>query len=101
MAVLFYLVSGLGVALIAWNDAIFSELLLFIVIFLWISAFSFLFSLNMYQAHKQLHQLSTQGYLTNIGNRRAFDAKVVEILALHKRSDLPVSLIYFDINHFK
>lgn len=39
--------------------------------------------------------------LTNIGNRKFFDEKVMELMEAHKRENKPFSLIIGDIDHFK
>ncbi|GAA0514909.1 diguanylate cyclase [Deinococcus depolymerans] len=49
----------------------------------------------------QLETLSQTDALTGIANRRAFDAQYAHALALHARSQLPVTLLMIDIDHFK
>lgn len=49
----------------------------------------------------QLELLSQTDALTGIANRRAFDAQYGHALALHARSQLPVTLLMIDIDHFK
>ncbi len=47
----------------------------------------------------QLH--SSTDFLTNLLNRRAFTERVAQQLAIARRSNWPVSLIMFDLDHFK
>ncbi len=50
---------------------------------------------------QQLALLATEDSLTGAGNRRAFDAKLNEILAAKPRNRQPVSLLALDLDHFK
>jgi|GEM_PF-1982370 len=49
----------------------------------------------------QLRALSLTDELTNVGNRRAFNAKLNEYVELSCRSKVPVSLMILDIDYFK
>ena len=65
------------------------------------NAFSFIFARNTRLQHEELALLATRDSLTGAGNRRLFDEKIRECVALRDRSDAPTSLILLDIDHFK
>jgi diguanylate cyclase (GGDEF)-like protein len=50
---------------------------------------------------RQLEELATRDPLTNLFNRRHFNAKLLEEINRSKRSKNPVSVVYLDIDHFK
>ncbi len=49
----------------------------------------------------ELEKLTITDALTNIGNRRFYNAKIEENISLAKRYKFPLSLIMIDIDHFK
>jgi diguanylate cyclase (GGDEF)-like protein len=49
----------------------------------------------------QLHALAAADGLTGVANRRAFDARLAEEIARATRSGSPLSLVLFDVDHFK
>jgi diguanylate cyclase (GGDEF)-like protein len=49
----------------------------------------------------QLAEASATDYLTGLLNRRAFDAELQHQIARAKRTDLPLALAIFDLDHFK
>jgi len=51
--------------------------------------------------HKAMERLASIDALTGLGNRRAFDARLIEGLELYRRSGTSVSLLLLDIDHFK
>lgn len=53
------------------------------------------------QANAQLAELAEHDGLTGILNRRAFDQRFEEILAQARRYGQPVSVVLFDVDHFK
>lgn len=53
------------------------------------------------QANAQLAELAEHDGLTGILNRRAFDHRLEAILAQARRYGQPVSLVLFDVDHFK
>ncbi len=53
------------------------------------------------QQADQLEQASLTDELTQVGNRRAFNNKIIEHVALSLRCNIPVSLMMLDIDHFK
>jgi len=53
------------------------------------------------ELQRQLEQLSLTDSLTNIGNRRAFDRKLVDAFEQARRYDRPLSLVLVDVDHFK
>lgn len=56
-------------------------------------------TINTYQ--KQLETLATKDPLTNLNNRRTFDAHFRTLASHHRRHNLPLSAIIFDIDDFK
>lgn len=52
-------------------------------------------------ANAQLAELAEHDGLTGILNRRAFDHRLEEILGQSRRYGRPVSLVLFDVDHFK
>jgi diguanylate cyclase (GGDEF)-like protein len=52
-------------------------------------------------ATKKLKQLTETDEMTNIGNRRAYDDKIIELLEEHKRYGTTFSYLMLDIDHFK
>jgi diguanylate cyclase (GGDEF)-like protein len=52
-------------------------------------------------ATKKLKQLTKTDKMTNIGNRRAYDDKIIELLEEHKRYGTTFSYLMLDIDHFK
>lgn len=53
------------------------------------------------QANQRLNELSRQDALTKIANRRHFDVVLQQEWKRLSRSQLPLSLIMFDVDHFK
>lgn len=53
------------------------------------------------RANQRLNELSRQDALTKIANRRHFDAVLRQEWKRMSRSQLPLSLIMFDVDHFK
>ena len=58
-------------------------------------------NLKLEEANRQLEHLSTRDPLTGLYNRRYFNTMMEEHLQLAKRSQVPFSLLMFDIDHFK
>ena len=56
---------------------------------------------SLSESNKNLEQLSTIDELTQIANRRQFDWTLTKELSRAKRTNLPLSLIMVDIDHFK
>ena len=52
-------------------------------------------------ANKRLHELAVTDALTGLANRRAFDERLQEQLALAKRHGTAVSMLLFDVDNFK
>ena len=50
---------------------------------------------------KRIHDMAIKDPLTGLFNRRYFNEKIEEELSRARRTHLPVSLIYLDIDHFK
>lgn len=50
---------------------------------------------------KRIHDMAIKDPLTALYNRRYFNEKMEEELSRSRRTHLPVSLIYMDIDHFK
>jgi diguanylate cyclase len=63
--------------------------------------FGYFFSKGVLQQHQQLSEMATKDPLTGVGNRRALDHKLIELLAAQARKTSPLSLILLDLDHFK
>lgn len=58
-------------------------------------------ALTMRRFDRRLEMLATTDELTGVANRRAFDERLTEALSRSHRSGTPLSLIIFDVDHFK
>jgi len=56
---------------------------------------------QLLRAHNQLEHISRHDALTGLHNRRALDARLLEIMSNCRRHDRPVALLMFDVDHFK
>jgi len=63
--------------------------------------FVYLFASRMHKHAKELSFLVRRDPLTGVGNRRALDEKLEELIALNKRTNQSTSLIILDVDHFK
>jgi diguanylate cyclase (GGDEF)-like protein len=50
---------------------------------------------------KRIHDMAIKDALTGLHNRRYFNEKLDEEMSRSRRTKLPVSLVYMDIDHFK
>lgn len=50
---------------------------------------------------KNIHDMAIKDALTGLFNRRFFNQKLEEEISRSRRTRMPVSLIYFDVDHFK
>lgn len=53
------------------------------------------------KANEELAQLAQEDGLTKVKNRRYIDEKLTEMISLHGRHQLPLSLILLDVDRFK
>ncbi len=51
--------------------------------------------------NQQLDELASHDFLTTLYNRRFFDRELSRLCAFHQRYQIPLSLAFFDIDHFK
>ncbi|MFC7207559.1 GGDEF domain-containing protein [Comamonas endophytica] len=58
-------------------------------------------TLELRYANQELERLASSDPLTGLLNRRGFDARLAQALALAQRSSLPMSVITIDVDHFK
>lgn len=58
-------------------------------------------NLQLEEANQKLETMSTTDSLTGLFNRRYFDTVLEDQFQLSKRSKRPISLLMFDIDHFK
>ncbi|WP_438862883.1 GGDEF domain-containing protein [Neptunicella sp.] len=65
------------------------------------TVFSFVFAAKTREQHNQLTALSVSDPLTGVGNRRALDEKLANIINLQERNTMPVCLILLDLDRFK
>ena len=77
------------------------ELYSFLVTVGLINGFSLMFALNEERSRKKLKELSIRDDLTNVGNRRAFSERMLEIINKNKRYGLNACLVCIDIDKFK
>lgn len=56
---------------------------------------------NLERANRELEQLSSHDALTDLFNRRIFDARLDEYWQLAHRKQQPLSLLIIDVDHFK
>lgn len=63
--------------------------------------FSYVFTTQMINKSDELSLLVRCDSLTGIGNRRALDEKIAELIAFNLRTGQAASLIFLDIDHFK
>lgn len=63
--------------------------------------FGYFFSKSVLEQHEQLSEMATKDSLTGVGNRRALDHKLIELLAAQARKPSELSLILLDLDHFK
>ncbi len=63
--------------------------------------FGYFFSQSVLEQHQQLSRMATKDALTGVGNRRALDQKMAELLATQNRKPYPLSVILLDLDHFK
>jgi diguanylate cyclase (GGDEF)-like protein len=58
-----------------------------------------IYTVNLFQ--RRLEEMATTDKLTGLANRQLFDAALAMAVARKKRDKAPLSLILFDIDHFK
>lgn len=63
--------------------------------------FAYIFANRMHKQSNKLASLVLTDPLTNIGNRRAFNEKINEVMATVKRSQNSMSIIIVDVDFFK
>ena len=73
----------------------------FLVTLILSNIFAYIFSSQMQKQHSELARLATIDSLTNINNRRLFDERIRESVAMRKRHHEISSLIVIDIDFFK
>lgn len=56
---------------------------------------------KLHLAQKQLKRQTYIDTLTSLGNRKAYNEKVEELLSLHRRYKTPFSILMYDIDDFK
>lgn len=65
------------------------------------NVFAFLFAKRMQRQQSQLTQLIRLDPLTGVGNRRALNDKLDDIIAINNRQQQLVSLLVLDVDYFK
>ncbi|EAS65935.1 diguanylate cyclase [Photobacterium angustum] len=58
-------------------------------------------SIQLQQANELLSQQVNEDGLTTLANRRYLDQKLSELVSLHGRNGLPLTIIMLDVDHFK
>ena len=77
------------------------QLYSFIATITLINVFSLLFALNEEKSKAKLQLLTVRDELSRIGNRRAFNEKVEDLINIRKRYGRLACLVYIDIDDFK
>lgn len=65
------------------------------------AAFAYAFSVINSRQQRQLVDLATKDPLTGVGNRRALETRLAEVIAISRRKASKASLVIIDIDHFK
>jgi diguanylate cyclase len=63
--------------------------------------FAYIFAALTSSHRRQLSLLVMKDALTGVGNRRAFEEKVIEVMAARRRTGQAASLLSLDLDHFK
>ena len=93
------LIAAMGLALSGQVDAL--SLVRYLVSMASVGVSAHLFATRVERQRLQLEALATQDALSGAGNRRALDALLASVQQLQGRYGSPVSLVMFDIDHFK
>lgn len=64
-------------------------------------AFAYAFSIVTNRQRQKLMHQATKDPLTGVGNRRAFENKLFDLVNRYKRSGTPASMLLIDLDHFK
>jgi GGDEF domain-containing protein len=72
-----------------------------VITLLLMGAFAYSFAAVSNRQREMLLRLATKDPLTGVGNRRALDTKLSEIVVSRRRNTAPASLILFDLDNFK
>jgi len=65
------------------------------------NVFAYVFSLSVREQHLKLSQMASKDPLTGVGNRRAMEEKLIELVLAQQRSATALSLIMLDLDQFK
>ena len=101
LAIFITLIVSVLIVLRLYGEVAIIQLATFVSTLLMTSFFGFFFSRNIEEKHKKLTELATKDSLTGVGNRRALDIKLQELVLSQKRKPSTVSLILLDIDNFK
>lgn len=77
------------------------EFFIIVISTLILNIFSFFTFRSIQYANDKLENIATTDALTQCLNRRALEIQISELINKHKRNPFPLSLIIFDIDHFK
>ncbi len=72
-----------------------------VITLLLMASFAYSFAAVSNRQREMLLRLVTKDPLTGVGNRRALESKLAEIVAAHARNPEPSSLILLDLDNFK
>ena len=90
---------GLLPPMLAANDPYTTALALITIVVTSLLAVAFSMITNRQRA--ELLKLATKDPLTGVGNRRALDAKLHDVVNTHQRTGAPASVLMLDLDHFK
>ncbi len=72
-----------------------------VITLLLMASFAYSFAAVSNRQREMLLRLATKDPLTGVGNRRALETKLAEIVAAHARNPEPCSVILLDLDNFK
>ena len=100
-AILLTVLVSILIVFILYDQLTWVELATISTTILMTSMFGFFYSKNIEEKHNKLTQLAIKDSLTGVGNRRALDAKLSELVTKQARRSSILSLIMIDIDNFK
>ena len=100
-AVLIAIVTSLIVLLIAAHQLSVVALTIICIALFATNLFVYLLSMEMDNRHQKLMALASKDFLTDIGNRRAFEETAELAIESYRQKQQPSCLVLFDLDNFK
>jgi diguanylate cyclase len=102
MAASLNVLVALALGALTWNELDSLSAAQFAISMLITLMFSYVFADSMHKQQRRLLTWSSQDPLTGVGNRRAMEEKLLEIVALRRRNNnISAALILIDLDKFK